>query len=247
MSTKTQDSIERLEVTLKWTRDRLRSDAEGMAESAAGLTSEAGTGDLSNAPMHLGDKGSEEFEHGMDMVLLGNEENLLQEVEAALDRIEGGTFGTCEACGEAIAPERLEAIPHTRYCVECAKTESEIPVPNFNDGRPRSLGDTLGGEGMGSSSLDVPVSADDESEPIRRHETDLAIGTPGGGTLSGGLAGSAEGHGDPDEEELEAEMGVGDFDPDDRDVDPVHRATSGPSGGAVGGSPANKRRRNKAK
>lgn len=247
MSAASHNSTERFRNTLEGIRDRLRSDAGGMAESAADLTSEAGTGDLSNAPMHLGDKGSEEFEHGMDMLLLSNEANLLREVEAALGRIESGTFGTCEACGEAIASNRLKAIPYARYCVECSASESEIPVPNFNEGRPRSPGDTLGGEGMGSSSIDTLVSVDEESDPIRRREPDLAIGTPGGGTLSGGLAGSVEGHGDPDEEELEAEMGAGDFDPDDRDVDPVHEATSGPSGGAVGGSPANKRGRNKPK
>ena len=42
------------------------------------------------------------------------------EIERALARIDLGTYGRCEACGTQVAPERLEAIPHTRYCVACS-------------------------------------------------------------------------------------------------------------------------------
>ena len=42
------------------------------------------------------------------------------EIESALARIESGNYGLCEACGERVAPERLEAIPHVRYCVTCS-------------------------------------------------------------------------------------------------------------------------------
>lgn len=41
-------------------------------------------------------------------------------IHAALGRIEDGTFGTCVACGEEIAPERLEAVPHAPRCQRCA-------------------------------------------------------------------------------------------------------------------------------
>jgi DnaK suppressor protein len=42
------------------------------------------------------------------------------EIERALARMDLGTFGRCEACGAPVAPERLEAIPHARYCVPCS-------------------------------------------------------------------------------------------------------------------------------
>jgi RNA polymerase-binding protein DksA len=41
-------------------------------------------------------------------------------IEHALSRLDDGTYGTCERCGEPIAPARLEAIPHARYCVSCS-------------------------------------------------------------------------------------------------------------------------------
>ena len=43
----------------------------------------------------------------------------LQAIEAALDRIEAGSFGTCAKCGEPISPERLKAVPHAALCEEC--------------------------------------------------------------------------------------------------------------------------------
>jgi DnaK suppressor protein len=48
-----------------------------------------------------------------------NERQLLQMVEGALSRIEGGDFGQCISCGEDINPKRLEAVPWTRHCIAC--------------------------------------------------------------------------------------------------------------------------------
>lgn len=43
----------------------------------------------------------------------------IQEIQRALERIEDGTYGDCERCGEAIAPQRLETLPMARYCTRC--------------------------------------------------------------------------------------------------------------------------------
>ncbi|MFQ5695023.1 MAG: TraR/DksA family transcriptional regulator, partial [Terriglobia bacterium] len=52
---------------------------------------------------------------------LQREQKLLREVEAALERLEDGAFGVCEACEEKILKRRLQAIPWTRLCRECAE------------------------------------------------------------------------------------------------------------------------------
>lgn len=49
----------------------------------------------------------------------GTERHLLDEVEAALRRIEKGIYGICEANGEKIPMARLKAIPYARYCIKC--------------------------------------------------------------------------------------------------------------------------------
>ena len=48
-----------------------------------------------------------------------NERQILNMVEGALGRIREGSFGDCIACGEAINPKRLEAVPWTRHCIAC--------------------------------------------------------------------------------------------------------------------------------
>ena len=49
----------------------------------------------------------------------------LREVESALKRVAGGTYGECEACGEHISANRLKAIPWARYCLSCQELRSK--------------------------------------------------------------------------------------------------------------------------
>ena len=49
----------------------------------------------------------------------------LREVESALKRVAGGTYGECEACGEEISANRLKAIPWARYCLSCQELRSK--------------------------------------------------------------------------------------------------------------------------
>ena len=46
-------------------------------------------------------------------------QNLLIQIEDALQKIEAGTYGICDQCGKAIAPERLEIMPYAKYCMDC--------------------------------------------------------------------------------------------------------------------------------
>lgn len=50
---------------------------------------------------------------------------MLREVERALKRVAGGTYGVCEGCGEEISPNRLKAIPWARYCLTCQELRSK--------------------------------------------------------------------------------------------------------------------------
>ena len=49
---------------------------------------------------------------------------MLREIEIALKRVAGGTYGICEGCGEEISPNRLKAIPWARYCLPCQELRS---------------------------------------------------------------------------------------------------------------------------
>lgn len=52
---------------------------------------------------------------------------ILQQIDAALDRLDTGEYGVCLECGEAISPKRLAAIPWARYCIECQERLGIVP------------------------------------------------------------------------------------------------------------------------
>jgi RNA polymerase-binding transcription factor DksA len=101
--------------------DRLRGDLSSLADETARAAGGEAGGGLSNAPFHLADLGTDNFEHELSTSLLENADQTLGEVAAALGRIEQGTYGRCERCGRGIPAGRLKAVPFARYCVECAR------------------------------------------------------------------------------------------------------------------------------
>ena len=69
---------------------------------------------------NFADSGQVAAEMGEAQALAGPLLAQLADVEAALAKLDDGTYGTCEACGNAIADARLEAMPHTRFCIDHA-------------------------------------------------------------------------------------------------------------------------------
>ena len=86
-------------------RDTLRTRAEGSDASAFG--------------MHTGDAGSDAYDRDFALSLLSQERDSLFEIDAALKKIDDGTYGVCEISGKPIPHIRLEARPFARYTVEC--------------------------------------------------------------------------------------------------------------------------------
>lgn len=83
------------------------------------------SGGLSDVPLHPADLASRQFEEDVSLGLVGNEERLLEEIDAALSRLEQGTFGRCEKCRKEIAKNRLDALPYSRLCVACAREKQQ--------------------------------------------------------------------------------------------------------------------------
>jgi RNA polymerase-binding protein DksA len=79
------------------------------------------SGNLSDVPVHPADLSADTYEEEVSLDLLEHQDRLLAEINDALTRIERGTFGRCEKCGQEIPRERLQALPYARYCVRCAQ------------------------------------------------------------------------------------------------------------------------------
>jgi RNA polymerase-binding protein DksA len=102
-------------------RNRLKGDVTNLADEALRKAGGEASGSLSNMPIHMADLGTDNFEQEFTLSLLQNEEQALDEIGAALDRIAQGTFGRCEECQKEIPRARLQALPYARHCVECAR------------------------------------------------------------------------------------------------------------------------------
>ena len=241
----TKSSLSRYRKILDELARRLNGTSDTLEAETSRATSGESAGGISNAPMHLADVGSEMFSQELNATLLENEEFLGQEVARALQRIDKGSFGLCEQCESPIPSERLDVLPYARYCMPCTEKLQAGGGANYNDGRPAGWGSTFEHPNSLANQRRAGESSPSLAPRSRagKDANDLhASGTPGGGSGIGGLAGSNSGDGEPDDEALESAMGSGSFDvADESDVPAPDDAYSGPSGGAIGGSPANKR------
>ena len=70
---------------------------------------------------HMADAGTDTYDRDFALGLLSSEQDALYEVEQALERIRDGTYGTCELSGKPIEPQRLAAVPWTRFSASAEK------------------------------------------------------------------------------------------------------------------------------
>ena len=75
---------------------------------------------------HLGETASATLGREIDYTLGENSEQVLAEIEAALQRIESGTYGVCRKCGREISAERLEAYPWASLCIDDARLAERV-------------------------------------------------------------------------------------------------------------------------
>ena len=106
---------------------RLQTKLGTLREEATGGRVEGIGGQSSFAASDLGDLGSHEFEEDVTLGLADNQQHLMEEIDAALARLEDGSFGHCEQCGEGIPKERLRALPYCRFCMACAAQRETAP------------------------------------------------------------------------------------------------------------------------
>jgi DnaK suppressor protein len=71
------------------------------------------------------DQAVAELDSNFTLRLRGREQKLLRKIDEAIARIEGGTYGVCESCGDQISVKRLEARPVTTLCIECKTRQEE--------------------------------------------------------------------------------------------------------------------------
>ena len=151
----------KLTIFVKKQRQRLLDLKDELMDAMYGVQQETlrngpSGGEASGSGMHQGDAGSDAYDRDFALNLLSKEQDALQEIQSALERIAQGMYGICGISGKKIPQARLEAIPFARLTVECqSKWEQENPNRKF-----RSV-DALG---FGGAATEAAVSLDPASE-----------------------------------------------------------------------------------
>jgi RNA polymerase-binding protein DksA len=115
-----QSTLDRFRVVLEEERARLRSLLEEHEQEREDARLAETAAERSPDPTSA-EGGSMVFEYEKDLSVDANTEDLLRKAENALERLEEGEYGICESCGIAIPVTRLEVLPYTTLCVECAQ------------------------------------------------------------------------------------------------------------------------------
>ncbi len=102
-------------------RERVSAAIDYLQEESPG-TLEDETDELPN-DNHIADSATATLDREVDFTLEENAEQVLHAIDAALERIEAGTYGLCTRCGKPIATERLEALPYATLCIEDKRLE----------------------------------------------------------------------------------------------------------------------------
>jgi DnaK suppressor protein len=112
-------------------KDRLASFKKRLLEKQHQLHEEVGRSALygkdqeDDSIKDLGDQANTAYTREFFFELGNGDRRLLREVSMALQKIEDGSFGTCERCSEPISEKRLDALPFARYCITCQRLVEE--------------------------------------------------------------------------------------------------------------------------
>jgi RNA polymerase-binding protein DksA len=113
-------NVDRFRDALLDERRRVASAIQNLHDDHPGSMSDE-TGEDAVYDNHLADTATETYDRELAYTLEENSEHVLADIDAALGRIEGGTYGTCTSCGKEIPEERLEARPWATLCIDCQR------------------------------------------------------------------------------------------------------------------------------
>jgi DnaK suppressor protein len=105
-------------------KKRLLEKQRQLAEEV-GKTALYGKDQEDDSIKDLGDQANTAYTREFFFELGNGDRRLLRDVVSALQKIDDGSFGACERCGEAISDKRLDALPFARYCIDCQRLVEE--------------------------------------------------------------------------------------------------------------------------
>ena len=112
--------VDRFRDALLEERQRVEAAIQNLHDENPGTLAED-AGEETAYDNHLADTATETYDRELDYTLEENSEHVLAEIEAALKRVEEGTYGICANCGKPVAVDRLDALPWATLCIDCQR------------------------------------------------------------------------------------------------------------------------------
>jgi len=117
-----KEQMEQYREKLLELRHRLTGDLSRLQDSSSNRQAWEEVGGRSSDEA---DKADADYSRSFNFNMVSNKQEMLWEIDGALDRIEEGSYGECESCGVRIPLKRLNAKPFARYCIKCAEKLEE--------------------------------------------------------------------------------------------------------------------------
>ncbi|MET9115071.1 TraR/DksA C4-type zinc finger protein, partial [Streptomyces longwoodensis] len=115
----TPEEVEEARTELTSEKERLRAELASSEAALTGLMRDSGDG----AGDDQADTGTKNITREHELALAANAREMLEQTEHALERLDAGTYGLCENCGEPIGKARMQAFPRATLCVECKQKQ----------------------------------------------------------------------------------------------------------------------------
>ena len=106
-------------------RKKISGDLQQIEGDTLNTNQRDASGDLSGYSFHMADMASDNYDRELNIGLASNEQQILNDIDVALKRIDEGTYGTCEITGEMIPKKRLLAMPYTRLSKKAQEEEEK--------------------------------------------------------------------------------------------------------------------------
>lgn len=156
----TKEQVGAFKVRLAVELDYIKGNLNALTRDALRQQSES-AGDVGIHSTHMADHGTDNFDRDINLLLASGRQEAIYAIEDALRRIEAGSFGDCEVCGNPIGFDRLNAMPYAKMCVECKKDmEKGRGRPMFKPYSREATIQAQSGEGEGGDGSDGGMGAE---------------------------------------------------------------------------------------
>jgi len=121
----TRDDLKKIRRSLVNQKSKIIEELMVLNEDSLRKSSRDASGDLSGYSFHMADMATDQYDREFLLSLAEGEREILYTLDDAIKKIDEGTYGTCDMCGEIISKQRLKAMPQAQYCIKCQEKKEK--------------------------------------------------------------------------------------------------------------------------